>query len=84
VRPFIILGLLCLSLPAWAGAAVTFPVSIPQECVALAEREGVRVVIENKYEAAKARIKLTRLSGTDPLVRECRAAIARHRQAARQ
>ena len=59
-----------------------FPVSIPQECVVLAQREGVPTVIENKYQATKARIKLAGMSKADPLVRECRAAVHRARQAA--
>ena len=54
-----------------------FPVSIPQECVELAQREGVPVVMENRYQATKAKLKLARLSGRDPLVRECRSAVQR-------
>ena len=70
-----------ISSPAFALAevAVTFPVSIPLECVELARREGVPIVIENKYQATRAKIKLARLSGRDPLVRECRAAVALQR-----
>ena len=71
-----------ISSPVLAGVSVTFPVSIPLECVSLAQREGVPIVIENKYQATKARIKLARLSGRDPLVRECRAAVERQRAAA--
>ena len=59
----------------------SFPVSIPQECFELAQREGVPVVITNKYQAAKAKIKLYRLSNRDPLVRECRAAVERQKAA---
>ena len=70
-----------ISSPALAGVSVTFPVSIPLECVELAQREGVPIVIENKYQATKAKIKLARLSGRDPLVRECRAAVERQRAA---
>ena len=70
-----------ISSPVLAGVSVTFPVSIPLECVELAQREGVPIVIENKYQATKAKIKLARLSGRDPLVRECRAAVERQRAA---
>ena len=71
-----------ISSPVLAGVSVTFPVSIPLECVELAQREGVPIVIENKYQATKAKIKLARLSGRDPLVRECREAVERQRAAA--
>ena len=66
---------------AKAEVTATYPVSIPQECVELAQREGVPVVIENKYQAVKARLKLARLSGKDPLVQGCRAAVDRARKA---
>ena len=69
--------------PATAEVA-TFPVSIPQECVELAQREGVPVVMQNRYEATKAKLKLARLSGRDPLVRECRSAVQRQQAAMRQ
>jgi hypothetical protein len=68
---------LSVTMPAHAEVTVAFPVSIPQECVTLAQREGVPIVIENKYQAAKAKLKLARLSGKDPLVVECRAAVER-------
>ena len=71
-----------VNMPATAEVAVTFPVSIPQECVVLAQREGVPAVIANKYQAAKARLKLARLSGKDPLVVECRAAVERAKASA--
>jgi len=54
-----------------------FPVSIPQECVELAQREGVPVVMTSRYQVAKAKLKLARLSGRDPLVQQCRAAVKR-------
>ena len=66
-----------LSTPA--AAEVVFPVSIPQECVELATREGVPVVIQNKYQAAKAKLKLYRLSNRDPLVRDCKQAVDRQK-----
>jgi hypothetical protein len=67
-----------------AMAKVTFPVTVPTECVELAQREGVPVVINSRYEATKAKIKLARLSGRDPMVHECRAAVERARRAALQ
>ena len=67
------------SVPAMAKSI--FPVSIPSECVELAQREGVPVMINSKYEAAKAKLKLARLSGRDPLVAQCRAAVERARVA---
>jgi hypothetical protein len=68
-----------LSTPAMAE--VVYPVSIPQECVELANREGVPTVIENRYQAAKAKLKLYRLSNRDPMVRDCRQAVERMKAA---
>ena len=65
-------------------AKVTFPVSVPTECVELAQREGVPVVITSRYEATKAKLKLARLKDHDPMVRECREAVERARKAALQ
>jgi hypothetical protein len=70
---------LSLSLPA--AAENIYPFSVPQECVELANREGVPTVIENRYQAAKAKLKLYRLSTRDPMVRECREAVDRMRAA---
>jgi len=70
------------SVPALAGTTVAFPISIPHECVELAQREGVPIVISNKYQFAKARIQLALLKDSDPLVRDCRDAVNRARQAA--
>ena len=70
---------LSLSLPA--AAESIFPVSVPQECIELANREGVPTIIENRYQAAKAKLKLYRLSTRDPMVRECRQAVDRMRAA---
>jgi hypothetical protein len=60
-----------------------FPVSVPSECAALAVREGVGTVINNRYEAAKAKAKLFRLSDRDPEVALCRQAVKRLQDAAR-
>ena len=76
---FLPITLFLLASPA---AAVAYSYSIPSECLELAQREGVPAVIENRYQASKAKVKLSRLSSADPLVRECRAAVERHRRAA--
>jgi hypothetical protein len=81
MRPLIVLAVLVVSAPSMAGTTMTFPVSIPQECFELAQREGVPVVIENKYQATKARVKLAHLSDRDPLVHRCRSAVERAKQA---
>jgi hypothetical protein len=60
-----------------SAGSVSFPVYIPEECVVLAQREGVPTVIENRYQAVKARVKLARLSSNEPMVEECRAAVKR-------
>ena len=74
----IVLG---LTAAAQAEVAITYPISVPQECFVLAQREGVPTLIENRYQAVKARLKLARLSGKDPMVQECRAAVERVRKA---
>jgi hypothetical protein len=84
MRLIVVLLSLVASAPAMAEVAVMFPVSIPYECVELAQREGVPIVIENRYQATKAKIRLARMSNRDPLVRECRAAVKRAQQAAAQ
>ena len=77
-------ALLLVAVTPVMAEETTFPVSIPQECVELAQREGVPVVIENRYQATKAKLKLARLSGRDPLVRQCRAAVERQKAAMHQ
>jgi hypothetical protein len=71
-----------LSQPA-AAQAITYPISIPQECTQLAEREHVSSVIENRYQALKAEYKLGRLSKVDPLVAQCREAVERLKAASK-
>jgi hypothetical protein len=72
---------LLVSTPVMAQG-VTFPVTIPQECFELAQREGVPTVIENRMQATKAKLKLAQLKNSDHLVRECRAAVHRAQEAA--
>jgi len=74
-------ALVLFATPAASAEAIKYPVSIPQECFELAHREGVPTMIETRYQAVKARLKLARLSGKDPMVRDCRAAVNRARQA---
>jgi hypothetical protein len=68
---------LIISAPAMAEVTLRFPVSIPQECVELAQREHVPILITSRYEATKAKIKLYRLSNSDPMVIECKQAVGR-------
>jgi hypothetical protein len=60
------------------ASGVQFPVSIPSECVELAQREGQPVIIESRTQALKAKYKLFRLSSRDPLVKQCREAVSRY------
>jgi hypothetical protein len=83
MRILIAAFVLGLSQPAIGEPAVTYPVSVPQECVQLAEREHVSVVIENRYQALKAEYKLARLSKADPMVAQCREAVDRLRAASK-
>jgi hypothetical protein len=64
-----------------AAESVQFPITIPQECFELAQREGVPTVIENRMQATKAKLKLAQMKNSDHLVRECRAAVHRAQQA---
>jgi hypothetical protein len=82
MRVVLIVSAVLFNFPAVAATTVTFPVSVPQECVVLAQQQGVPVVIENRYQAAKARLKLARLRDRDPMVHECRAAVERAKRAA--
>jgi hypothetical protein len=84
MRFFVAATSIFLSVPAAAEVTVKYPVTIPQECFELAQREGVPTVIENKIQAAKAKLKLASMKKSDHLVRECRAAVARAKEAAEQ
>ena len=72
---------IALTVTTPALTEVTFPISVPQECFELAQREGVPTVLQNRYQATKAKVKLASLSNSDPLVRDCRAAVKRAQQA---
>jgi hypothetical protein len=77
VMRFLIAGLILGVSPALAQQTSSFPVSVPPECTELAQRENVPTLIENKYQAALARIKLARLSGAEPIVAQCKQAVER-------
>ena len=81
-RPFILLVLILAAGPAVAKDF--YPIVVPGECYELAQREGVPVVISNRYEALKAKVKLARLRESDPMVRVCREAVNRARQTVTQ
>jgi hypothetical protein len=76
----VVISLLAVLATAPAVAKDLYPISVPGECYELAQREGVPAVISNRYEAAKAKVKLARLRDTDPMVHECRQAVNRARQ----
>ena len=50
---------------------------VPSECAELATREGFPADMLTRTQAASARIRLARLSDSDPLVKQCRSAIRR-------
>jgi hypothetical protein len=72
---------LVIASPVAAAESVQFPMTIPQECFELAQREGVPTVLENKVQATKAKLKLASMRNSDHLVRECRAAVHRAQEA---
>jgi hypothetical protein len=83
MRILIAAFVLSLSQPLAAEPAIVYPVSIPQECVQLAEREHVSVLIANRYQALKAEYKLSRLSRADPMVAQCKDAVVRLKAASK-
>jgi hypothetical protein len=76
----VVISLLAVLAACPAVAMDLYPIAVPGECYELAQREGVPVVISNRYEAAKAKVKLARLHDADPNVHECREAVNRARQ----
>jgi hypothetical protein len=83
MRILIAAFVLSLSRPLAAEPAIVYPVSFPQECVQLADREHASSVIANRYQALKAEYKLSRLSKTDPMVTQCRDAVERLKAASK-
>jgi hypothetical protein len=83
MRSLIAAFIVSLSQPLAAEPALVYPVSVPQECIQLAEREHVSVVIANRYQALKAEYKLGRLNRTDPIVAQCKDAVERLKAASK-
>ena len=79
MRFIIVAATLLASVPAMADVTIRYPVTVPQECFELAQREGVPTVIQNEKEGRRAQVKLAQMRD-NPMVRECRAAVARARQ----
>jgi hypothetical protein len=77
MRLLLALTVIFVSSAAIAEDLLVYPVSIPQECVQLAQREGVPVILKNERQARHARAKLAQLDDGDPSVRECRQAVRR-------
>jgi hypothetical protein len=67
-----------------AGEAIRYPISIPESCFALAQREGYPTEIANRWEGVKARAKLARMKDSDSLVHQCKDAVAQAVAAYRQ
>jgi hypothetical protein len=57
-------------------AMAQFPAEIPDECRPLAKREKFSPIIQNKYDAARAKVRLFRMRD-DELVAPCREAVLR-------
>ena len=74
-----LVGVVALSIsgPLVAKQSITFPVSVPMECTELAEREHVPTMLQNRYQALRAQYKLAHLKKTDPMVAQCKEAVAR-------
>jgi hypothetical protein len=68
---------LLASSPAMAEGLVSFPIAIPQECVAVAQRERLPTVMKSKVDAIQAAMKLDRLTDRDPSVLQCKQTVAR-------
>jgi hypothetical protein len=68
---YLFAGVACL-----AAEAIRYPIDIPGGCFALAQREGYPTVIASRWEGAKARAKLARMKDSDPLVHQCKVAVA--------
>ena len=59
--------------------SISFPVAIPQECVAAARQQHVPTIMNSKFDAIQAAMQLDRLSDRDPAVRQCKQTVARLR-----
>jgi hypothetical protein len=68
-----------IALSGTAGAEMN--TTVPDECVALAMRNGIEAVIHGRRDLAIAVAKLARAKASEPGVLECRAAVKRIRLA---
>lgn len=59
------------------AAEVQYPISIPSECVDLAERKGEPVMMQSKRQALKTKARLWTLPNRERGVADCRAAVRR-------
>ena len=57
--------------------AIQFPLAIPAECAAVAQREHVPMIMKSKFDAIQAAQKLDRLDDRDPSVQQCKQTVAR-------
>lgn len=76
-RTAITIGLMLLAGEAHANTPV------PPGCIALAVREGFPTDSLTRLQLARARVRMARLSKSDPLVVQCRSAIEAARAEAR-
>ena len=77
MRICLALGMLLLTgVVSSAAEAIRYPLAIPQGCVALADHEGYPTMIANRLEGLKARAKLAWINNSDPLVHQCKDAVA--------
>lgn len=74
---FIVLASIFATTKPALSADIQYPVSVPAECVELAQRERMSLIIESRTQGLRAKAKLYRLSGNDPLVKLCRDAVKR-------
>ena len=77
----IVFGAILIAMSAVsAGPAMAesiFPISIPGECVELAQREGVPVMINSKYRSCESEIKVSSAQFSRPSCRPMSVAVER-------
>lgn len=71
----LLLGLALGLMFVYSSAKAAGATPVPAECVELARREGFPTDTMTRTQAARAGLRLARLSDRDPLVRACRAAV---------
>jgi hypothetical protein len=77
MRTLLAIAALMAASPALAQSNLPYPVAIPAECLDLARREGVPIILRNDSQTKKARATLARLDESNPAVRICRQAVGR-------